>query len=65
MRGRGAIFLFDPRFTAATRFEPYRDGCWDNETTCRDEAEEAIRDNVIDIGSYLIGFVSDKTTRCL
>ncbi len=63
--GRGAIFIFDRRsLHCRYKIEPYHDGCRNDDTTCRDEAEEAIRDNVIDIGKYLIGFVSDKTTRC-
>ena len=63
--GRGAIFLFDRRsLHCRYKIEPYHAGCWNDQTSCRDEAEEAIYNNVIDIGKHLIGFVSDQTTRC-
>jgi hypothetical protein len=63
--GRGSILIFD-RHSLQCRYkiEPYHDACWDDETSCRDEAEETIWDDVIDVGKYLIGYVSDPTTQC-
>ena len=63
--GRGSILIFDRQsLNCRYKLEPYHDTFWDDETGGRDEAEEAIRDNVIDTGKHLIGFVSDQTTRC-
>lgn len=63
--GRGAILIFD-RQSLRCRYtiELYHDEIWDDKTGRNDEAEERIWDNVIDIGSYLIGFVSGPVTNC-
>ena len=61
--GRGAIFIFDRRsLHCRYKIEPYHDGCWDDQTSRRDEAEEGIWADVINVGKYLVGFVSGPTT---
>ena len=62
--GRGSIFIFDRqslqrRYKVEANPEVY----WHSETTFHDEAEEEIRDNLVEIGNHLLGFVSDPTFR--
>jgi hypothetical protein len=60
--GHGSILIFDRKLLRSRyKIEPYHDPIWDNKTTCRDEAEEAIWGDVINIGKYLIGLVCDNT----
>ena len=61
---RGSIFIFDRqslqrRYKVEANPEVY----WHSETTFHDEAEEEIRDNLVEIDNHLIGFVSDPTFR--
>jgi hypothetical protein len=61
--GRGAILIFDRQsLHSRYKIEPCHDPVWDTETICRNEAEEQIWDDIIDIGRHLIGFVSEKAT---
>ena len=61
--GRGGILIFDRQsLKYRYKIEPCHDPVWDTATICRDEAEEQVWDDVIDIGRHLIGFVSEKTT---
>ena len=62
--GRGSIFIFDRqslqrRYKVEANPEVY----WHSETTFHDEAEQEIRDNLVEIGNHLIGFVCDPTIR--
>jgi hypothetical protein len=62
--GRGAILIFDRQsLHQRYKIEPYHDTVWDDGTHCRDEAEETTGTDVIDVGKYLIGFVSEQNTR--
>jgi len=58
--GRGAILIFD-RLLLRCRYkiEPYHDQIWDDDATCRDEAEEAVGADVVNVGKYLVGLVSE------
>ena len=57
--GRATILIFDRRslerrYEINSNPEPY----WHTDTLYHDEAEEEIRDHIIDIGTHLVGFVS-------
>jgi hypothetical protein len=61
---RGAILVFDRkslerRYKVESNPEPF----WHAEAVFHDEAEEEIWNDVVDIGKYLIGFVSSPTGR--
>jgi hypothetical protein len=61
--GRGAILIFDRQsLHQRYKIEPYHDTIWDDAKRCRDEAEEAICNDVVNVGKYLIGFVSEQNT---
>ena len=61
--GRGGILIFDRQsLHSRYKIELCHDPIWDKATIHRDEAEEQITDDIIDIGRYLVGFVSEKTT---
>jgi len=60
--GRGAIMIFD-RLLLRSRYkiQPYHDPIWDSAASWRDEAEEELWGDVINVGEYLIGLVSEPT----
>jgi hypothetical protein len=58
--GHGAILIFDRQLLHCRyKIEPYHDPIWDDDAICRDEAEEAVWADVVNLGKYLIGFVSE------
>ena len=61
---RGSIFIFDRQsLQRRYKIEANPEVWWDSDTVFHDEAEEEIRDNLVEIGNHLIGFVSDPTIR--
>ena len=63
--GRGAILIFDRQsLRCRYKIEPYHDQIWYNYRNRRDESEEMIWGDVIDVGKHLVGFVSEPKTEC-
>ena len=62
--GQGSILIFDRRLLRCRyKIEPYHDPIWDDKATYRDEAEEGVWADVINIGKYLMGLVCDVTSQ--
>jgi hypothetical protein len=62
--GRGAILIFDRQsLRCRYKVEPHHDPIWDTDTNCRDELEEAVWGDIINIGKHLVGFVSDPAVQ--
>jgi hypothetical protein len=57
--GRASILVFDRR-SLGRRYtiEANPAAFWHTETIFHDEAEEEIRENIVDVASHLIGFIS-------
>lgn len=63
--GRGAILIFDRQLLHCRyKIEPNHDPIFDTNKRCRDESEEEIWSEVVNVGKYVIGLVSEPAHQC-
>jgi len=62
---RGSILIFDRELLRCRyKIEPHHDPIWDGKSRYCDEAEEAVYADIINVGKYVVGFVSEGCRQC-